>query len=89
MDANPAPTTKAAPKGVDINVLRCLSPDCRGFLAYEVDSNNVLYLDLSWTARHEGDKRWFPCPKCRGKNILEEFRNDKGQLKQRVTRFEP
>jgi len=84
------PTTppKPAAKAVDIQVLRCLNPECRGFLAYEVDSQNVLYIDLAWTARSDGNRRWFPCPKCQGKNVVEEFRNDKGQTKQRVVRWE-
>ncbi len=82
------PVAKAPAKAADINVLRCLNPECRGFLAYEVDSDNVLYVDLSWTAETDGSKRWFPCPKCKGKNVIDEFRNDKGQSKQRVVRWE-
>jgi len=88
METPQATAPKPAAKTVDINVLHCLNPDCHGLLAYEVDSNNVLYLDLAWTAKAAGDKRWFPCPKCNGKNIVEEIRNEKGQIKQRVTRFE-
>ena len=76
-------------KGADINVLRCLDPACGGMLAYEVSSDNVLYVDLAWTARRDGDKRYFPCPKCGGRNIVEEFLDAKGVQKHRVTRFEP
>lgn len=83
MEAKPA--TKAA----DIHVLHCLDPQCHGLLAYEVDSNNVLYVDLAWTARRDGDTRFFPCPKCGGKNIVEAFRTDKGQLRHKVTRWAP
>lgn len=83
-------TAKApAKKAADILVLRCLNPDCGGLLAYEVDSNNVLYVDLAWTAKHDGDRKYFPCPKCNGKNVVEEFRNEKGQVKHRVTRWQP
>lgn len=85
--SEPTPT-KPPVKAVDIQVLRCLNPQCRGFLAYEVNSDNVLYIDLSWTAHSDGTLRWFPCPKCRGKNVLEEFRNDKGQTKHRVSRWQ-
>lgn len=88
MEATRAPTAKPAAKGVDINVLHCLNPECRGLLAYEVDSNNVLYLDLAWMAKTDGSKRWFPCPKCKGKNLLEAITNDKGQKKQRVAGYE-
>jgi hypothetical protein len=84
MEPTPAkPATKAA----DIHVLHCLNPQCTGLLAYEVDSHNVLYVDLAWTARRDGNTRYFPCPKCGGKNILEEMRTDKGQLRHKVTRF--
>jgi hypothetical protein len=83
--ATPKPATKAA----DILVLRCLNPACRGLLAYEVDRDNILYVDLAWTARRDGDARSFPCPQCGGKNIVEEVRNDKGQVRHKVTRWTP
>lgn len=86
MDATPKPAIK---KAADIQVLRCLNPECRGLLAYEVNSHNVLYVDLAWTATIDGDKRYFPCPKCHGRNIVEAFRADNGQVKHRVTRWEP
>jgi hypothetical protein len=80
-----APKKKAA----DIKVLRCLNPDCRGMLAYEVNSDNVLYVDLAWTARRDADTCYFPCPKCHGRNIVEEVRDAAGALQHRVTRLEP
>lgn len=89
MPVRPPPGGQAAPKAVDIQVLHCLNPDCRGLLAYEVDSNNVLYLDLAWTAKSENGQRFFPCPKCHGKNVIEDIRTDKGRVKQRVARWEP
>ena len=79
------PATK---KAADILVLHCLNPACGGLLAYEVDSNNVLYVDLAWTAKQDNGTRYFPCPKCHGKNIVEEFHEEKGRLKHRVTRWE-
>jgi len=84
-----SPASAPKKKGPDINVLRCLNPDCRGMLAYEVNSNNVLYVDLAWTARDHGNTRYFPCPKCQGRNVVEEIRDDAGTLRHRVTRFEP
>jgi hypothetical protein len=86
MDATTKPATK---KTADIQVLHCLNAACRGLLAYEVDSHNVLYVDLAWTAIINGDQRYFPCPKCHGKNIVEELRAANGQLKHRVTHWEP
>ena len=86
MDVTAKPTAK---KTADIQVLRCLNPECRGLLAYEVDSQNVLYVDLAWTAESDGDVRYFPCPRCHAKNIVEELRTDAGQVKHRVTRWAP
>jgi hypothetical protein len=83
------PTPPVKKKAPDIHVLRCLNTECREMLAYEVDANNILYVDLAWMARQDGDGRYFPCPKCRGRNIVEEFRDAKGAVKHKVTRFEP
>lgn len=84
-----SPTPPKAKKTVDINVLHCLNPSCGGLLGYEVDSNNVLYLDLAWTAHQQGSLRYFPCPKCKGKNVVESFASAPGQTKHRVDRWEP
>lgn len=81
---------KAKPKkAADIQVLHCLRPGCGGLLAYEVDSANVLYVDLAWTARADEGLRYFPCPKCGGKNIVEAFQTSDGVPKHRVVRWEP
>ncbi len=85
MDAS----AKPAKKGADIQVLHCLNPDCRALLAYEVDSHNVLYVDLAWTAHSDGDLRFFPCPKCHGRNIVEAVQTVNGARKHRVTRWQP
>jgi len=86
---NAAPSLPAKKKAPDIQVLRCLNPTCREMLAYEVDSNNVLYVDLAWMARQAGELRYFPCPKCGGRNIVEPIRDTKGAVKHQVARFEP
>lgn len=57
-------------------------------LAYEVVDDNVLYVDLAYTARRDGDTRFFPCPSCRGRNVVEEFEGSEGKIKHRVARFE-
>ena len=82
-----APAKPAAKKAVDINVLRCLNPDCGALLGYEVNSDNVLYVDLAHTAAADGELRFFPCPKCGGRNVVEPFTDDKGRPKHKVTRF--
>jgi hypothetical protein len=84
-----APQPSKAKKAAEVFALHCLNTACGALLAYEVDADNVLYVDLAWTAKHDAGKRYFPCPKCGGKNIVEELRNDRGQLKHKVTRWEP
>jgi hypothetical protein len=84
------PTTSTPKKKTtDIHVLRCLNPDCRALLAFEVDSENVLYVDLAWMARQEDGLHYFPCPQCKGRNVVEPFTNAKGKPGHRVTRFVP
>ncbi|GIW42182.1 MAG: hypothetical protein KatS3mg076_2759 [Candidatus Binatia bacterium] len=80
-----SPTPK---KGSGIEVLKCLDPDCRGLLAYEVTSGNELVLDLAWTAERDGDTLYFPCPKCGGRNILEPTTAQDGRTTYRVVRYE-
>jgi len=85
-----ATANQAKPKkGADIHVLKCLDPDCRALLAYEVNSKNELHVDLSWTAERDGDTRYFPCPKCGGRNVIEPCHSAKGKPTHRVARFEP
>jgi hypothetical protein len=79
----------AKKRAADVRVLRCLNPSCGGMLAYEVTGDNVLYLDLTWTARREGDLRYLPCPRCRGRNVLEEVHDASGVVRHRVARFVP
>lgn len=71
-----------------VDVLRCLSDNCNGMLAYEVTDDNVLYVDLAYTARRAGEIRYFPCPKCGGRNVVEEFVDERGAVAHRVARFE-
>jgi len=75
-------------KSSDVEVLRCLNPDCRGMLAFEVTADNVLNPDLHWMAREDGPTRYFPCPKCGGRNVVDEVRDAKGTLRHAVTRFQ-
>jgi hypothetical protein len=57
-------------------------------LAYEVSAGNVLNPDLHWTARRDGETRYFPCPSCGGRNVVEEVRDAKGVVRHAVTRYE-
>jgi len=84
-EAAPAKKKKAS----DVDVLRCLGPGCRGMLAFEVTAEGILNPDLHWMARQDGAMRYFPCPTCHGRNVVEEVRDAKGALRHAVTRFEP
>lgn len=81
-----APVKEA--KGPSIFLLRCLSPQCEALLAYEVDRDNFLYVDLSWTARRAGETAYFPCPRCGGKNVVETLTDASRRQRPRVVRFE-
>jgi hypothetical protein len=84
-------TSPAAPaqkkKASEVEVLRCLG--CGWMLAYEVTAERVLNPDLHWTARQDGATRYFPCPNCHGRNVVEALHDAKGALRHAVTRFEP
>jgi len=82
------PPKPAPKKAADIQVLRCLGSGCGALLGYEVNSENVLYVDLAHTAKADGDLRFFPCPKCGGRNVVEPFTDDKGKPKHKVTRYQ-
>jgi len=84
-DAAPAKKKKAA----DVDVLHCLNPECRGMLAFEVTAEGFLNPDLHWMARESDAIRYFPCPTCHGRNIVDEVRDSKGALRHAVRRFEP
>ena len=77
----------AAKKGVDINVQHCLDPSCAALMGYEVNSEGVLYVDLAHTATVDGAMRFFPCPKCGGRNVVEAFTDEKGKARHKVVRF--
>jgi hypothetical protein len=80
--ASPAAAKK---KAAEVEVLRCLG--CGEMLAYEVTAERVLSPDLHWMARRDGELRYFPCPHCHGRNIIEDVRDAKGAARHAVTRF--
>jgi RNA recognition motif-containing protein len=69
MSSETAPVKKK--KAADVDVLHCLDPGCRGMLAFEVTAEKVLNPDLHWMARQDGATRYFPCPTCHGRNVVE------------------
>ena len=77
------------PAKTSIAVLHCKSDSCDALLAYEVDQDGFLYVDLAWTAREDDGVSYLPCPGCSGKNVIERARDAKGVSRPRVVRFLP
>ena len=59
------------------------------FVRVAVDEKLDQYDTSLWMARTDGATKYFPCPKCHGRNIVEEVRDAKGTLRHAVTRFAP
>jgi len=79
--------TKARPgaKASGIDVLRCAAPGCHALLAYEIDAEGFLYVDLAWTARSTpAGNRYFPCPRCGARNVIEFGIDARGRRRPRV-----
>lgn len=86
MSASPAggKPAKAQPK---VNVLRCRAPGCGGLLAFEETDEGYLLGQAIELADVDGSKRYFPCPKCGGRQLVEEYVHD-GKRRTRVIGFE-
>lgn len=83
-DAPVAPKKKA----LKVNVLRCRGEDCGALMAYEETSEGVLMGNMYGLAERDGDKAFFPCPRCSGRNLVEEVSHG-GKTRARVFGFEP
>jgi DNA-directed RNA polymerase subunit RPC12/RpoP len=71
-----------------VNVLRCRAPECRGLLAFEETDEGYLLGQAVELAVVDGSKRYLPCPKCGGRQLVEEYVHD-GKRRTRVIGFEP
>lgn len=78
----------AAPKKKDlkIHVLRCRSESCRGLLPFEETDEGLLLGNMFAVASSDGDARFFPCPRCGGRNLVEEVFHE-GKRRTRVSGF--
>ena len=78
----------AAPKKKDvkIHVLRCRSEKCGALLPFEETEEGLLLGNMFDLATSEGEERFFPCPRCGGRNLVEEVHHD-GKLRTRVRGF--
>ena len=78
-------TAKSPPK---VNVLRCRAPSCGTLLAFEETDEGYLLGQAIELAESDGDKKYLPCPKCDGRQLVEEYVRD-GKRRTRVFGFEP
>jgi len=83
---SPDPKPKAAK--VKVNVLKCRGEACGGLLAFEETDRGYLLGRVLELAVADGEKRFLPCPKCGGRQLVEEYEQD-GKRRVRVTGFEP
>jgi hypothetical protein len=81
-----APSTIKAK--VKVNVLRCRDEHCGGLLAFEETDQGYLLGRVLELADEDGEKRFLSCPKCGGRQLVEEY-EDNGKLRVRVHGFEP
>jgi hypothetical protein len=82
---------QAAPKKkkvVKVHVLRCRDESCKALLAFEETEEGYLLGQVLELASVDVDTRFFPCPKCNGRLLVEEYEHD-GKLRVRVYGFEP
>jgi DNA-directed RNA polymerase subunit RPC12/RpoP len=58
-------------------------------LAFEETDEGYLLGQVLQLAEVDGTKRYFPCPKCGSRLLVEEYAHDDGKLRVRVCGFEP
>jgi len=76
-------------KAVKVQVLRCRGESCRGLLAFEETDEGYLLGQVLGMADVDADgRRFFPCPKCGGRLLVEEYVHSDGKLRVRVSGFE-
>ena len=78
-----APAKKSA---VKVHVLRCGAEACRALLPFEETDEGLLLGNMIEVATRDGDVRFFPCPRCGGRNLVEEVVSE-GKKRSRVSGF--
>jgi hypothetical protein len=84
------PSDQPAAKQVKVQVLKCRKESCRGLLAFEeTDDGYLLGQVLELADVDEVGMRFFPCPKCGSRLLVEEYVHRDGKLRVRVSGFIP
>lgn len=73
-------------KEVKVHVLRCRSESCRALLPFEETDEGLLLGHMIDVATRDGDVAFFPCPRCGGRNLVEEVVRE-GKRRTRVGGF--
>ncbi len=78
--------TAPAKKALKVHVLRCRGESCDALLAFEENSEGFLLGNMIEVAENDGGQRYFPCPGCGGRNLVEEVEHQ-GKWRTRVFGF--
>lgn len=73
-------------KDIKVHVLRCGSESCRALLPFEETDEGVLLGNMIEVATRDGAVCYFPCPRCGGRNLVEEVVYE-GKKRTRVCGF--
>jgi len=76
----------AKKKDIKVHVLRCGSESCRALLPFEETDEGLLLGNMIEVASRDADMRYFPCPRCQGRNLVEEVVHE-GKKRTRVRGF--
>ena len=76
----------AKKKDIKVHVLRCGHGDCRALLPFEETDEGLLLGNMIEVATREGGDTFFPCPRCGGRNLVEEVVYE-GRKRTRVAGF--
>jgi hypothetical protein len=78
--------TPAKKKEVKVHVLRCRAESCRALLPFEETDEGLLLGNMIDVATRDGDTLFFPCPRCGGRQLVEEVVHE-GRKRTRVGGF--
>jgi hypothetical protein len=82
----PVSDAPAKKKEIKVHVLRCRSESCGALLPFEETDEGLLLGNMIDVATREGGLAFFPCPRCGGRNLVEEV-DYEGKKRSRVTGF--
>ncbi len=84
----PGSTPAEGRVGPKVQVLKCRDVACGGLLAFEETDQGYLLGRVLELAEADGERWFLPCPKCGGRQFVEEFEHE-GKSRVRVCGFEP